>query len=147
MAMTDSERAEKLSQQRARMLPFLAIIYLSQQASYFSAAQGERMVDHVKIGAWVVLSAVLLLALTTRGFWFHPRRLRELVDDEATRANRMDSVRIGFIAANVAAIFVYFASQFEPLTAREAIHLVVSIGIGAALLRFGFLERRDHRNA
>jgi len=28
------------------------------------------------------------------------------------------------------------------MTAREAIHLVLTLGVGGALLRFGLLERR-----
>ena len=46
------ETAERLSQKRARMLPFLAVIYLCQQATFFSgdAPPGVRPVDHVGIG-------------------------------------------------------------------------------------------------
>jgi Na+-transporting methylmalonyl-CoA/oxaloacetate decarboxylase gamma subunit len=146
MAKTESERAEVLSQRRARMLPVLVVIYFSQQAAFFSAVNGDRAVDHVKIGAWVVFSLVLLLALVTRGSWFMSRRVRDMVDDEASRANRTEALKTGFIVANGTAIFIYVASQFAPLSAREAIHLIVSLGIGCALLRFAMLERRDHRN-
>ena len=57
-----SERAEELSRRRARMLPFLAIIYFSQQATFFSALDpaGHESARMVKIGAWLLLSAVLL---------------------------------------------------------------------------------------
>jgi hypothetical protein len=34
---------------------------------------------------------------------------------------------------------------FEPVSAREAIHVVMTVGIATALLRFGWLERRAHR--
>ena len=36
-------------------------------------------------------------------------------------------------------------SFHESLTAREVIHIIVSAGLGASLLRFAFLERRAHR--
>jgi len=150
--VTDKEsatvRADRLSRRRARILPILAIIYLTQQASYFSAALDSptRTVDHVKIGAWLLLSAVLLAALTTKGFWFHPRAVRELVDDEHTRNNRLDAMRIGFLAAMLTGIVLYFVVQIEPMTARQAIHLIISLGLGAALVRFGMLERRAYRN-
>jgi len=142
------ETAERLSQKRARMLPFLAVIYLCQQATFFSgdAPPGVRPVDHVKIGAWLVLSLVLLLALATNGFWFQSAEVRALVDDESTRANRASAMTAGFIAAMLAAMAVYFIEQFEPVTAREAIHVILSLGLGAALIRFGVLERRAHRN-
>ena len=42
-----AEQADHLSRRRARMLPFLAVIYLSQQVSFFAdAGSGDRPVDH-----------------------------------------------------------------------------------------------------
>jgi hypothetical protein len=148
--MTDrsaGERADYLSRRRARMLPVLAVIYLSQQVTFFSALDpaGHESARTVKIGAWLLLSAILLAALTTKGFWFQPREVRDLIDDEHTRANRLDAVRYGYIAGMLMAMAIYFWVQLEPLTAMEAIHLVLSAGLGVALVRFGFLERRAHR--
>ncbi len=89
MVKSDFDKAEHLSRRRARTLPALAAIYFSQQAIFFSSVHGDRTVDHVKVGAWVVMSAVLLAALLTRGAWFQPRAVRALLDDERTQANRM----------------------------------------------------------
>lgn len=125
----------------------LTIIYLSQQASYFSREGGSRTVDHVKIGAWVVLSAVLLLAISTKGFWFKRRELRNLLDDENTQANRGSAMKWGFLTAMLISFALYFVDQFEPMQARDAIHLIVSGGLAAALIRFGVLERRAHASA
>ena len=71
-----SKQAEHLSKRRARMLPVLAVIFSAQQATYFRstpAPPDRRTVDHVKIGAWLVLSLVMLAALTTNGFWLQPQ--------------------------------------------------------------------------
>ena len=146
---TISERADYLSRRRARSLPFLAIIYFTQQVTFLSALGNgpHRDVDHFKIGAWVVLSVVLLLALATKGFWLQPKPVRDLIDDESTRANRLDAMRIGFLFACFAALAAYFVAEFQPLTVGEAAHLVLTFGLGAALIRFGFLERRAHRDA
>lgn len=144
---SDIEAADRLSRRRARMLPFLAILFLTQQAAYFAEPDtGMRAVDHVKVGAWLVLSIVLVLVLATGGFWFRPKRVRALMDDEITRANRAEAFRIGFLATMAAAIVLYFVSQFDPMSGREAIHILTTIGIAAALLRFGFLERRAHKD-
>jgi heme A synthase len=142
------ERADYLSKRRARMLPFLAVIYLTQQATYISALQGDphRTVEHVKIGAWLVLSAVILAALVTKGFWLQPRELRDLIDDESTRANRLEGIRWGFIAGMSAGMVAYLLAQFEPLTAGDVVHIVLTFGLGVALARFGILERRAHRD-
>jgi len=47
-----------------------------------------------------------------------------------------------------AAIAVYALTLFDTrVTARDAVHLVMSFGIAAAILRWGVLERRAHRDA
>ena len=95
----------------------------------------------------MVLSLVLLLGLVTKGFWFRSRELRDLLDDETTRANRSDALGKGFIAAILTAIAAYFINQLEPMRGDEAAHLVVTIAIAMALVRFGYLERRALRDA
>lgn len=143
---SDFATADRLSRRRARMLPVLAMIFITQQAAFFSnAVESVRNVDRVKISAWVVLSLVMLLALWSGGFWFRRKAVRDLLDDEVTRAHRADAMSLGFVCAMLAGVATYILSMFEPLHAREALHLVVSIGIASAMLRFGFLERRAHR--
>jgi hypothetical protein len=142
------DSAEYLSKRRARMLPALAVIFLSQQATFFSQMSGEHVsAEKAKISAWLVLSVVLLLGLATKGFWLEPKAVRDLVDDENTRANRSDAMRWGFLFAMGSAIAVYVLTMFEVVTGREAVHLVLSFGIAAALLRWGLLEKRALRDA
>jgi hypothetical protein len=145
--ISNVEKAERLSRKRARMLPFLAIIYLSQQASFFTddALEG-RAVDNVKISAWLILSLVLLLALATGGGWIQSKEIRALMNDENTQANRATAMATGFVFAVLGGVLLYFLNQFEAITAREAIHVILSLGLGAALVRFGMLERRAHRD-
>ncbi len=144
---TDAAKAEQLSRRRARALPVLGILFLTQQVTFFTGAgSGERTVDHVQIGAWLVLSIVLLLALTTGGGWIYSRSVRELANDELTRAHRDIAFRIGFLASMAGAITLYAISLFEPISGREACHLIMTIGIAAALLRYGYLERRAMPN-
>ena len=145
---TLSEQAEYLSRRRARMLPFLGVIYITQQASFLSALDmGEAGSAYsVKIAAWAVLSIVILLALVTKGFWFHSKAMRDLIDDEHTQANRLDAIRIGFIFAVVTAIGCYFVDRVEPLATGETVHVVLTFGLGSALIRFGMLERRALRD-
>jgi hypothetical protein len=147
MTSNDIETADRLSRRRAGMLPMLAIIFLTQQAAFFSdSLPTGRPVDYVKFGAWLLLSAVLLAALATGGFWFKPKNVRALMEDDVTRANRAEAFRIGFLVTMIGGIFLYFVDQFSPMTAREAIHLLVTIGIATALIVFGALERRAHKD-
>jgi len=90
---------------------------------------------------------VLLAALATKGFWFHSREVRDLIDDETTRSHRRDAMVWGFIFTTLTAIVLYMVAMFEAVSGREAIHLIISLGLAAALIRFGYLERQAHRGA
>jgi hypothetical protein len=140
----DVATAERLGRRRARMLPVLGVFFLTQQAAFFANPPGERAVDHVRIGAWVVMSAVLLFVLHTGGGLFRSPAVRAMLNDEPTRANRASAMHWGFLAAMIAGIVLYVAQGVSAFTAREIIHLIVSAGMVAALVRFGMLERRAH---
>ncbi|MGN6819926.1 MAG: hypothetical protein ACTHJR_14760 [Sphingomonas sp.] len=143
--MTDAETADRLVHRRARMMPAMAAIFIAQQGSYFSGrrlGEGSRLVDHVAISAWLVLSIVLLMAFATGGGWFRSAKVRALINDESARIHRAEGFRIGFLAMMIAAIALYILSLFEPVSGRDAIHVLMSAGIAAALIRFGMLERR-----
>src|SRR5215208_1834344 len=142
-----AEKAEFLSKRRARMLPFLALIFLSQQVTYFTTVRGLDTVPTVKISAWLVLSIVLLAALATKGFWLQPKEVRDLIDDENTRANRNDAMRWGFVVSMATAIGIETLTMFDTVKAREAIHIIMTAGLAIALIRWGILERRAHRGA
>lgn len=144
----DAAKAEQLSQRRARALPVLAILFLSQQATFFSGTYGrDRPVDRIHIAAWLVLSVVLLLAMATGGGWIYSKSVRQLANDETTRAHRDIAFRTGFLASMAGCIALYVATLFEALDGRDAVHVIMTIGIAAALMRFGMLERRANRDA
>ncbi len=141
---SDAELADQLSRRRARMLPVLGLFFIMQQSAFWSNPPAERVVDHVRIGAWVVLTGVILFTLSTNGFWFRPAKVRAMIDDELTRANRTSAMHWGFVAAMLAGMLVYVVEGVTQFTAREVIHLIVSAGIVMALVRFGLLERRGY---
>jgi len=100
------------------------------------------VVDHVRFGAWVLLAAAALFALTTGGFFLRGRGLRDLMNDEVTRANRGTALGFGFVAAMIVGIALYpFAGALD-VSAHECLRLVVTTGLVAGLLRFSALERR-----
>jgi len=143
-----AQRAERLTAKRARALPALAVIYFAQQASFFTAyTQPHASTDiaHFKIGAWVFLSIAMLVALVTKGFWFAPREVRDLANDETSRANRSTAMSAAYLVSTAAAIVLYVTQALAPLTVLEAIHIIVSSGLGVGLLIFGMLERKAMR--
>ena len=142
-----SEEAERLSMRRARALPALGVIFLAQQASFLSMPDAPaRPVDHVKIGAWLLLTIVLLIGLATNDAWFRPRAVRELLNDESTRAHRQAGYVYGFWAAMGTALGLYVVNMFEPVSGRDAVHIIVTAAVATALLNFGMLERRALRD-
>ena len=144
---SDVEKADRLARRRARVIPLLALLFISGQAMYFgNVAAPMRTVDTVRIAAWVVWALALLLLLATGGGFFRSKAVRALMEDETTVHHRRRGVATGFWVGMIAAVALYVLSFFEELTARETAHLVISFGIGAALLRFAFLERRALRD-
>jgi hypothetical protein len=139
---SNTELADQLSQRRARMMPVLAMFFLFQQFSYFSHLPGDRTVDHVRIGAWVLMSTVLLVFLISGGAWSRSKAVRALINDEVARANRAAAIQFGFLLAMAGAIVLYPFIDLLELNARQVLHLIVSLGLAAAMLRFAMLERR-----
>lgn len=143
---SNSEETERLNRRRARALPVLGIVFLAQQASFLTMPEGAaRPVDHLKISAWLVLTIVLLAGLATGGAWFRPRAVRQLLNDESTRAHRQIAYVYGFWAAMGTALGLYVVDMFEPVSGRDAVHVIVTVAVATAFLNFGLLERRALR--
>ena len=56
--------------------------------------------------------------------------------------NRAQATAVGFYATNVAAVTVYYASWWVPMTIGDAVQLITGIGISAALFYYAWLELR-----
>jgi hypothetical protein len=147
LVMTPVERADYLSKRRARVFTAVAVIFISQQAIFFSDHGADRPVDHFKIAAWLVLSVVLLLALCTGGEWFKGQAIRALMNDEVTRGHRMRAMQLGFLNAMLTCVLLYFLAMLREFSARDAIHIIMTVGIGSAILSFAVQERRALRDA
>jgi hypothetical protein len=139
---TDFEIAERLSRRRARMFPVLGVYFLAGQAIFFGRVGEPERIANFKISAWLVWAVVLLLALAFAGGPFRGAKIRALVEDEVSRANRARGYAAGFWGGCVAAIALYILTMFEPITGREAIHIILTATVASALIRFGMLERR-----
>ncbi len=142
MTTSDVERADRISRRRARMFPVLGIYFIAGQAVFFRHVDESTRVSQVKISAWLVWALVLLIAFAFAGGHFRGKAVRALVEDEVSRANRAKGYEAGFWAAAAAALALYVTNMFEPVSGRDAIHLILTALVGAALIRFGMLERR-----
>lgn len=143
------DKAERLAKRRARMFAVLAVFFLGLQAVYLSngALHENTPLARFKIGAWAVNAALLLIALATGGGFLQGRDVRPLLNDETTLAHRRIAIAWGFWTMMATGFGLYFLSQFEEVTVREALHMVVTFGTAAPLLVFSYLERRAYRDA
>jgi len=140
---SDVERAHGIGRRRARVFAAQAVLFIGWQAMFYSGAQEDpaRAVSAVKLSAWFVWALVLLVMLGTGGGFRH-RRLRGLLNDELIRQHRARACVTGFWVAAASCIGLYLVGMFEPVGGREAIHVILSAAVGAALLTFALLERR-----
>jgi protein-S-isoprenylcysteine O-methyltransferase Ste14 len=145
-ARDNVELADRLTRRRARVIAVSVVLFLSWQVNYFLTPNSlGRNVDHFKIAAWLAWALVLLLLLATGGGLFRRREVRALMEDDTTRDHRRTAFSTGFWAALGAAILIYILSMIEPVSGREASHVIISAAIGAALIAFAWLERRAMR--
>ena len=147
MTSSDVEKADRISRRRARMFPVLGIYFIAGQAIFFRQAVEPPRIAQVKISAWLVWALVLLIAFAFAGGHFRGKAVRDLVEDEVAVANRAKGYAAGFWAAAAAAIALYVVNMFEPVGGRDAIHLILTALVGAAMIRFGTLERRALRDS
>jgi hypothetical protein len=140
----DVEVAERMGQARSRLFFILAIVFFAGQSLYFTSSPLTRD-SHARVGAWLILVILILMLLATGGFLLRGRNVRDLLNDETSRLNRLASQALGFWVTIITALVVYVESIFDPLTLNEGIHIVVTLGVGAALISFAVRERRAHR--
>src|SRR5262245_14018236 len=97
------QEIERLQRRRTRLMFAQALVFLLWQVSFFSqperATSALRTVDHVKVGAYVIWAAVLVLFLATGGGYILPRAVRAVLNDESTIEHRRRAMSVGFLVA------------------------------------------------
>jgi uncharacterized membrane-anchored protein len=142
--LRDVEAADRMGRKRSQMFFVLAMVFFAGQAAYFASSPATRD-SHARVGAWLILVILILLLLATGGFVLRGRKVRDLLNDETSRLNRLAAQAIGFWVSVATALVVYVESIFDPMSLNEGIHIIVTIGVGAALISFAVRERRAHR--
>lgn len=133
---------ERLTRRRARVAVAMGILFIATQASHFTFAEPLRTVDYVSLAGWAIWSAVLVVFILFGGGLRSTTAVRGLLNDESTEANRRAALVTGFWAMLGASALLFLFTFGEPIAGRDVLHLLVTVGVGAALLRFGALERR-----
>lgn len=141
-----SDRVERLSRRRRRILTVFAVTFMAWQASTIASfgdvvGSHARLVDMARIAAFAVWAAALVALLV-----LFPRRTGDAdvdaaLNDELTQANRRRAFVTGYWGALIAAAFLFGLSLFVEFTAAEGLGIVIAVAVSAPLIRFVALEK------
>jgi hypothetical protein len=141
------DQAARLESRTRRLLVSSGAMFVVWQASYFlifSPPDGAlRRVDLVASAGFIAWSAALLTLLATGGGAFRSREVRQILDDELTRANRRLAYQHGFWALMLVSLVAYVAASFTPVSARVLGHVGLSAGVIVSVATVARLNRRQ----
>jgi len=141
------EIADQVSRKRAFLVAAAAVVFLSHVVARPFLAGGLDTAHHARTDLWAINAVLLLAILATGGFLLNSRKVRVLLNDEVARSNYRTAVVAGFWVAMTASMGLFVVPAFQGLVAREAVYIIVSSSLVAALLTFSLLEYRAHRDA
>jgi hypothetical protein len=138
--MTEIEKAERMRGSRALVMAMAAaILPLNAWLQY---GDPRYSAPGLRGASWILLIGLWAFILWNGG-GLRPRgRLRALLNDELSLQNRSRAVETGFYAAIVAALILYVAGWRSPIATGDALKIVSSAALSAALLRYAWLEWR-----
>lgn len=127
----------------------LALMFIVWQTTFYSlggaAYDALRLVEQIRVAAWGFWAGVLVCLLAFGGAWLYSKQVRSLANDESASFNRQAGQQAGFFAAMIAALVICFVNLIDPVGTQYALHIIMTAGIGVALLRYALLERRAER--
>lgn len=145
----DVEAADRMSRRRAIVVGVAAIAFIAFQfvdnPFFFVDDLGTTRAVNRRV-LWAAYTGLLLLGLATGGGLLRNRRVRALVDDEVSRSNYRTASTAGFWIAMAIGMAIYLYAGYDLYTGQQAIYLIVTPAVAAALLVFAFLEMRALRS-
>ena len=144
------DQVDRLTRRRARIATAMGVLFVSTQGfrlvdEKVAQSTAIRPVDYVQFFASTFWLAMLLVFILFGGGLWRSRSVRAMLNDEGTEENRRRAIVSGFWAMMLGAAACYAVTFAGAVSTREAIHVVITIGVGATLLRFGALERQALR--
>lgn len=133
-----ADRAERLVNQRSAVAVIAGFVLI--------VTQGQRMDDGGSgpIG-WALSGAVAVLFLTWASGVFRGKALRGILNDECSEANRRRAIMIGFWNMIATSIVCYVLTYVKDYGPRDAIQIIMTVGMSSALISFGISERLSTR--
>ena len=136
------DTVERITRRRARVATAMGVLFVATQLAHLHGQAPLRAVDYVGIAGWAVWALVLVAFVLFGGGLLRGPAVRGMLNDESTEANRRTALVAGFWAMLTAAAALFVSSFYEDLGGRDTLHILITVGVGFALIRFGQLEAR-----
>lgn len=132
--VSELDRAESFAQRRSIAAMILGTILI--------VTQGQRMDDGGGGSiSWALTGLVVLLFLLWSSGVLRKSAFRDFLNDESAELNRKRSLIIGFWNMIGAAIVCYILTFIKDFGPRDAIQVIMAVGISSSLISFGVWER------
>lgn len=141
MTTYEMQKAEYASRVRARIMAVMAAVLLIIGFLGFGD-EASSMDPVLRHASWGVMIFFWLIILATGGWLRLDKRIRSVMNDEGSLANRSKALQAGFWVAMALGLALYFASFEWQLSVREGLRMLIDVAIAAALLRYAWLEMR-----
>ena len=146
---SDYEWAEELAKRKLRLLAGLTLVFIAFQGYVLLqpgyVTPGLTLTPGVKLPAFIVWAAALLFLFRLPGGFLRLRangRARDVMSDEAVRARKLIALEISFWVMVAGGAALYLGSMLWPIDLREALHLLITVGVGTCNLTYVGLELR-----
>jgi hypothetical protein len=141
---SEIEVADRKSRQRSILFAWATVVFLFVQVITHPAFSGEAYAHGWRRYAWALNAVLLLMLLGGGGGIMNSPRVRALINDDVAKENNRTACKVGFWVAMLCALALYVIPAFQSFTGAQVSYLVVTLGAGAALLTFSWLEYRAH---
>ena len=139
MSVMVAERAERLAKQRSKAAIVLGIVLGATQTQRMDDSGGGPV-------SWIVTGLVIAIFLVWASGVFRNTALRGVLNDESSDLSRRRSLTIGFWNMLATAVVCYLLSYLKDYGPRDAIQVIMTVGISSALISFGVSERNAARS-
>ena len=142
----------RLSRWRRRLLLVIAVGYvvwwvglLASTTGVASALSISGAIANLVMIAGLIMWVVPLALLFTVGRRIALRlrpNVRDALEDELTRSNRLVAFQTGYWALLAVTCVLYAISMFDAASQTVALPVLIAVGVSVPLLRFAMLERQ-----
>lgn len=132
-----ADRAERLARQRSVAAVVMGTILI--------VTQGQRMDGGAGPIGWALTGVVIAIFLLWASGIFRGTALRGILNDESSDVSRRRSLMIAFWNMIATAIVCYALTYVKDYGPRDAIQIIMTVGISSALISFGVSERVSMR--